>query len=151
MSLRYRYKLVRVGRPVLPLGGRFVRPRPLVPVTVVGAAGSKTLDAILDTAADDTVFAETVAAAIGLDLTAAPVGSGAGVGMAHVSVRYAEVTFRLATQQERREWKAWAGFTAAKLAYPLLGFAGFLQFFNVDFRGGLEEVELTVNNLYPGT
>lgn len=31
--------------------------------------------------------------------------------------------------------------------YPVLGFAGFLQFFTATFRGDLEEVELIVNRL----
>jgi hypothetical protein len=33
----------------------------------------------------------------------------------------------------------------------LYGFAGFLQFFTAKFEGDREEVELTVNSLYPGT
>ena len=39
----------------------------------------------------------------------------------------------------------------ANLQSPLLGFAGFLQFFTATFRGDREEIELTVNSLYPGT
>jgi hypothetical protein len=34
---------------------------------------------------------------------------------------------------------------------PILGFAGFLQYFTATFIGDREEVELTVNSLYPGT
>ena len=34
---------------------------------------------------------------------------------------------------------------------PLIGFAGFLQFFTATFHGDREQVELTVNALYPGT
>ena len=71
--------------------------------------------------------------------------------MAHIPVISAELIVRVATNYEQREWKAWIAFTAAKLAYPLLGFGGFVQFFDATFRGGLEEVELTVNALYPGT
>jgi hypothetical protein len=36
-------------------------------------------------------------------------------------------------------------------ALPLLGFAGVLQYFSADFRAAQEEVELTVNSLYPGS
>ena len=39
----------------------------------------------------------------------------------------------------------------ARLIYPLLGFAGCLQYFRANFMGDREEVELTVNSLYPGT
>lgn len=151
MSLLYRYQLVRASRPIVPLSGRSVRPRPLIPVTVVGPTDSKLVIGILDTGADDTVFEERVALAVGLDLTYAPRGSGTGVGMVHIPVRYAEVTLRIATTNEQREWRAWVGFTTAPLHYPVLGFAGFLQFFDVHSRGAREEMELTVNALYPGT
>ena len=42
---------------------------------------------------------------------------------------------------EFREWPAWVGFTPASFAYPILGFAGCLQFFTATFHGDLEEVE----------
>jgi hypothetical protein len=151
MSLHFRYKLVRAPRPVLPLGGRYVHPRPLVPVTLIGPVDSYVRYALLDTAADYVVFRETVAATIGIDLTNAPVGSATGAGMTNVPLRFARVMLRLASNQERREWNAWVGFTSASLTYPMLGFAGCLQFFDTWFRGALEEVELTVNSLYPGT
>ena len=102
-------------------------------------------------AADDTVFPEEIAAKVGLNLTNAPQGSASGVGMGTVPLRYAIVGLRITDGRETREWRAWVGFTAAPLRRPLLGFAGFLQFFEASFRGDREEVELTINALYPGT
>src|SRR5262249_48913415 len=67
--------------PVLTLGGRYARPRPLIPVLVTGPAGSSLIDGTLDTSADDTVFRESLATKIGLDLANAPQGAGAGAGM----------------------------------------------------------------------
>jgi len=61
MSLRFHYKLIRVSHAVLPLGGRWVRPRPLIVVTVIGPAASRLRIAVLDPAADDTVFPATLA------------------------------------------------------------------------------------------
>jgi hypothetical protein len=58
---------------------------------------------------------------------------------------------KIADLREQREWRAWVGFTSVPLKYPLLGFAGFLQFFTATFDGEREQLELTVNNLYPGT
>src|SRR5437879_85033 len=107
MSLRYRYVQVPVNRPVLPLGGRHVRPRPLVPVTLIGPGGTSVQRAIVDSAADDTVFHERIAAVIGIDLSQAPAGTASGVGSSGIAVRYAQVTLRLAAGQERREWVAW--------------------------------------------
>ena len=43
---------------------------------------------------------------------------------------------------------AWVGFTSAPIRHPLLGFAGFLQYFTATFHGDREEVELAVNGTY---
>jgi predicted aspartyl protease len=128
-----------------------LRSRPVISVTALGPLASWTLDALLDTGAEDTVFPEWVAARLGFDLTNAPVGSASGPGGGSAILRYAQITLRIADQFERREWLAWVGFTAAKLNLALLGFAGFLQYFTATFFGDREEVELTVNGSYPGT
>jgi hypothetical protein len=151
MSLRFRYELVRMGRPLVPLRGRSVRPRPLIPVTISGPAASSLERAVLDTGADDTVFPERLAVALGLDLGNAPTGRAAAVRMGTVPLRYAEVSLSVDDGQEQREWTAWVGFTSAPLRHPLLGFAGFLQFFDALFLGAQEVVELTANSLYTGT
>jgi hypothetical protein len=151
MSLYFRYQSVPTKRPIVPLGGRWSRPRPLITVTVIGPTGTRVDRGILDTASDDTVFPETVAADIGLDLTQAPTGVASGVGGTNVLLRYAEVTLRITDGRERREWQSWVGFTRVRLNRPLLGFAGCLQFFAATFLGDREEVELTVNRLYRGT
>jgi hypothetical protein len=116
----------------------------------VGPANTVPQDALLDTGADDTVFPEHIAILAGIDLTNAPTGIGAGVGSGTHVLRYAEVTLRIADSQERREWKAWVGFTALHFRYPMLGFAGFLQYFTATFHGDREEVELIVNSRYAG-
>ena len=139
------------GLPIPSLAGRADRPRPLLAVGVIGPAGTVVRDGLLDTGADDTVFHESIAARVGIDLTNAPSGSAIGVGASPVSVRYAAVHLRIVGLQERRERPAWVGFMAAPLRRPLLGYAGFLQFFDATFRGAREEVELTVNPHYPGT
>jgi len=151
MSLRYAYQPIPVGHAVVPLGGRWVRPRPLVAVTVLGPTRSSIRDAVLDTAADDTIFSEILAAQISLDLTNAPAGVGAGVGMSNIPLRYGQVRLRLTDGREQREWFAWVGFTTLRIPYPMLGFAGCLQFFTSTFHGDREELELTVNRLYSGT
>ena len=107
--------------------------------------------ALLDTAADDTVFPDAAAVTAGVDLTNAPLGEASGIGGAPVLVRYAVVELRLTDGIEYRRWTAWVGFTAARLKQPLLGFAGCLQFFGANFRGDREEVELEVNTVYPGS
>jgi hypothetical protein len=150
MSLRFPYRRFRVKQPLLTLGGRRERPRPVIGVTVIGPADSRYIHGLLDSGSDDTIFPETLAVKLGIDLTNAPVMDAAGVGMITYAVRLAEVTLRLADKSERRKWQAWVGFTAAQLRQPLLGHAGFLQFFTTAFHGDLEEVELTINAGYSG-
>lgn len=151
MSLLFHYKVVAVSHAVVALGGRWSRPRPLLPIAVVGPSNTSAVDGHLDTGSDDTIFSERLAARIGVDLTNASMGQLTTANLMNAPVRYAQVILRLADGKERREWPAWVGFTPAKLQSPLLGFAGFLQFFTAIFRGDREEVELTVNSLYPGT
>jgi hypothetical protein len=151
MSLLFRYTPVPVGHPVVPLPGRVVRPRPLILIGLTGPTGSWATEALLDTGADDSVFSDQVAAHLGINLAGAPIGAGAGAGSGAIPLRYAEVELRLSDGKEQREWTAWVAFTAARMQHPMLGFAGVLQFFTATFRGETEEVQLTVNGLYPGT
>jgi len=151
MSLRFPYPSYRSPQPIVPLDGRTARPRPVFNVTLIGPQGTMLQDALLDTGADDTVFPERVAQLIGIDLSKGFSGNVGGLLQGSVLVRYARVTLRIADNQERREWEAWIGFTPARIRFPTLGFAGFLQYFTATFHGDREEVELTVNGLYPGT
>jgi hypothetical protein len=151
MSLLFRYRIVPVPRSVVTLGGRWSRPRPFLPIAVIGPSNTSAVDGFLDTGADETVFSERLAARIGLDLSNAPVGQATTATRTSAPVRYAQVNLRLTDGKEQREWPAWVEFTPAKLQSPLLGFAGFLQFFTATFRGDREEIELTTNSLYPGT
>jgi hypothetical protein len=139
-----------MNRPALTLGGR-LRPRPLVGITLVGPTGTYVDSGLLDSGSDHTVFPGHAAVIAGIDLTGAPTDTISGIGRAMVHLRYAEVTLRIAGINELREWRAWVGFTSTPLPRPLLGFAGFLQFFMAQFFGDREEFELTVNSLYPGT
>jgi hypothetical protein len=118
--------------------------------TLLGSSGTTVETAHLDPGSDECVFAGEMAADIGVDLTNAPEGEAAGVGQAPVALRYARVVLRIANGGERCEWPAWVAFTDAPLKRPLLGFAGFLQFFTATFHGDQEAVELTANGLFPG-
>jgi hypothetical protein len=149
--MRFPYKQMATTHAVASLGGRWVRPKPIVSVTLVGPAGSRCRDALLDTGADDCVFPDSLAALIGIDLSNAPTGRGQGVATGSIPLRYAEVTLRLTDGTEFREWCGWIGFTPGPLRRHLLGFAGCLQFFTATYHGDREEVELAVNSLYRGT
>lgn len=150
MSLRVRYKLVPTKNPVIPLGGRLVRPRSLVVVSVIGPAGTIVETAHLDPGSDDCVFPIAVAEKVGIDLGDAPVREAAGIAMNPVKLHYGRVSLRLANGGERCEWPAWVAFAETPMNRPLLGFASCLQFFTAAFYGDREELELTPNSLFPG-
>jgi hypothetical protein len=150
MGLLFPYTVVTANHAVVPLGGRWSRPRPLIMVSAIGPKNTIPTEGRLDTGSDDTVFPDNLAALIGVDLSNAPIGQNRTANRSLVTVRYAQITLRITNGVERREWPAWVGFTPA-IHRPLLGFAGFLQFFTATFRGDREEVELTVNSFYPGT
>ena len=149
--MRFSYQHISIQSPAVALGGRWVRPRPIIGVTIIGPTDSRLREGLLDTGSDDTVFAEHLAPTLGIDLSSAPIGTMQAANRTRACVRYAQVRLRLTDGVEQREWPAWVGFTPAPLNQPLLGFAGFLQFFTATFHGDREQVELMVNSLYPGT
>jgi hypothetical protein len=151
MSLQFRYKPIWAGRMLPSLGGRTVRPRPLIQIGLTGPTGTTARAGLFDTGADDVVFPDLLAVLVGIDLTAIPVSFMGRPGGQNIPVRYVDVSLRLSDGREHRQWPATVAFTSAPLPYPLLGFAGFLRFFTATFRGDTEEVELAVNALYPGT
>jgi hypothetical protein len=152
MSIYKQYRLFTINRPSVSLGGRWAKPRPILSVTLIGPGGGTYLDAgLLDTGSDEIIYPLRAATIAGIDLANAPSATVTGVGFGAAQLRYAEVTLRIAGSSELREWRAWVGFTSSPLPRPLLGFAGFLQFFTAQFFGDREEFDLTVNRLYPGT
>lgn len=151
MSLFFRYTLKPVNHSIVSLGGRWSRPRPLITVSIVGTSNTIAAEGLLDTGSDDTVFPESTALRLGIDLRSAPIGQMRTATLRSYPVRYAQVRLRLTDGVEQREWPALVGFTPAPLNHPLLGFAGFFQFFTATFHGDREQIELTVNGLYPGT
>ena len=97
------------------------------------------------------MFPDFVASSLGIDLTNAPTGEGQGVSGIPITLRYVNLILRIADNNEQREWPAVVAFAPLLVGLPLLGFAGFLQYFTACFHGDLEFVQLTTNALFPGT
>jgi hypothetical protein len=150
MTMRFYYRRYATKRPIISLGGRLFRPRPIIRVTLFIDSGVYVDDCLLDSGADDTVFPDRAANRLGIDLTTAPAGEAATAGGSPGTVHYGRVKIRVTDGKEFREWDAWVAFTPLPLHQPLLGFAGFLQFFFAQFDNENEFVDLTVNNLYGG-
>lgn len=142
-----------VGRSAVALpsrGGGRQRPRPVTAVGVTGPTGFLPRDCLLDTGADDTIFPEPVAIRTGVDLTTAPALTINLAGRGPVSCQFAPVQLRLSDGIETYEWTAIVGFAPVTLTFPLLGYAGFFEYFDVDFRGAAREAIITPAATFPG-
>jgi hypothetical protein len=137
--------------PSLP-PGTTVRWRPLVPVTIIGATGQVRQfgRAVLDPAADDTVFPLDTAGRIGARLRPDTGHRIRWRGQVH-SLRFGDVELELADDTALWRWAAVVGFSPAPLRYPILGQGGCLQFFDVRFLGLDRIAELETNRSYPGS
>jgi hypothetical protein len=108
-------------------------------------------DGLLDTGSDETIFPLAVAQRIGIDLTGAPTRGVQLFGRGVIQCRYAWVELRITDgHQETYEWTALIGFVSFPLVRALLGYAGFLQFFDLTFRGANQEAVLFPNGTFPG-
>ncbi len=148
--MRFRYVALTTRRPVFPLGGSQVRYRPVIPIEIGSHLGSRTFDSCLDTGSDDTIFPAYLAPRLGIDLTNAPEGEAGAIGGVSVRYRYAPVTLRISDGHEESVWVGIVGFAAAPLRWAVLGHAGTLQFFDVQFFGAGREVILAPNASFPG-
>lgn len=148
--MRFPYQPRPMRQPVFPLGGAYIRHYPLVPVFLSGPNGGWTRDCLLDSGADDTLFPETAALALGIDLTGAPTASATQANGSVIQYRYASATLRVSDGNESCEWVAVIGFTNYPLRWPLLGQTGFLQFFDVTLLGTSREIVLMPNATFSG-
>jgi hypothetical protein len=144
--------VVRPGHLAL-LGSRLFHYRPVLAVRLTSAQGTILQDGLLDSGADDTVFHEDQAIPLGIDLTGADERPIQLVGRpAPVRCRYASVQLQITDGlRETYEWTAVVAFAATRLRYNLFGQAGFLEFFDAEFRGADHEVVLIPNRSFPGT
>jgi hypothetical protein len=149
--MRFRYRQFRAPQPVPSLGGRTHRSQPEVTVTLIGPAGGSPERALVDSGADDTVFSDTLAPQLGVDLSNVQPFLLAGVSRVPHQVLFVQIRLRLTDGIEFREWPSWVGFTNAPLARGLLGITGCLEFFTTKLFGDLEEIEFEINSRYPGT
>jgi hypothetical protein len=143
--------LTRPNPPSLPAGA-VVRWRPLLPVTIIGPSGLMRDfgRAVLDPAADDTIFPLDTARRLGISLRP---DSGHRVrwrGQLH-PLRFGDVVLLLSDNGSTWRWPAVVGFSPAPLRYPILGQAGCLRFIDARFLGADFAVELETNRTYPGT
>jgi hypothetical protein len=123
-------------------------PRPFVSVRIKGPTAARRLkSALLDTGSLDTLFPAELAAPLGIVLG----GERRAIrwrGQRH-EVEFHTVELELAEGVNVLRWRGAVGFTAAPLAYALLGQRGCLEYFDAKFRGADQIVELESNRALP--
>jgi hypothetical protein len=146
-----RYTPCPVRTPIPALGGAILVPRPLLVVRITGPSGSRLRDGLLDTGSDETILDPSVAPLIGLDLNQALEREVNLVGRGRIRCHYVPVQLRITDGiAETYEWDTVVGFAPFPVLRSLLGFAGFLQFFDANFRGADQEVTLLPNAFFSG-
>ncbi len=146
-----RYTPGRASVPLPSLGGSQVRYRPIISVRVSGPTYSILRDGYLDTCSDDVVFPDVVAPRIGVDISTAPQLNVLLAGRGILPCRFAPVLLLITDGiSETYEWSAVVGFVAVPQFKPLFGYAGFLQFFDANYRGADREVTILPNVAFPG-
>ena len=148
--MRFAYRPFPV-HAVPSLGGERARYRPVVPLHVEGPSGSCDLDVLVDSGADDVVLPEGLAEALGIDLRRASFRSAASVGAARVSYQYASVELAVSDGNETFRWGALVGFLSGAMSFPVVGHAGFLQFFDAELLGAERVLVLRPNRSFKGT
>lgn len=107
-------------------------------------------DGLLDTGADDTVFDERTAALLGVDLNKARERSLYLVGRGILRGRYAQVHLSITDGiKETYDWTTQVVFVPFGMSRSLLGYSGFLQYFDAHFRSYDQEFTLTANKSFP--
>ena len=142
----------RAKTPQVSLGGATLRYRPITAIRISGPGGTWIVDGVFDSGSDDTIFPEWIAAMIGVDLNLAIEQDIhlAGRGKP-IRCRYHLASLRLTDgKHETFEWDGMVGFVAVPLKCPLLGQAGFLQYFDVTFQGANHWVEVIPNQSFSG-
>jgi hypothetical protein len=85
--------------PLPSLGGAMTRYRPILAVRVSGPAGTRSLDGLLDSGSDDTIFPEWIAPMIGVDLAAAIQHDIHLAGRSHFPARASETAYAALLEQ----------------------------------------------------
>lgn len=126
--------------------------RPDIEVRVVGTGKAIALYGLLDSGADMVLLPQALAEILGVRLAGGARGRVRGFASAPAAVQYGPVRLELAGGAETLSWAARVAFLSQ---WPdgqevvILGRAGFLDHFDVLFRGATHEVVLRPNASFP--
>lgn len=118
--------------------------RPIIPVRLVGSQAEVRIRGLLDTGADETLLTREMADAIGLSPIPGETGRILSAG-GEVPLVYASLELEVTLGPDRMRWPATVGIVERAWDEALLGFRGFLEYFDASFFGHSLELELTRN------
>ena len=93
--MRFTYQNFSRPIPSISLNNRSTQPRPVASLSLIGPASRHVDAALIDSGSDESFFAESVAAKIGIDLVKAPRQTFRGQGGGQMTARFAQVTLRM--------------------------------------------------------
>lgn len=118
--------------------------RPVIPFALSGPAGSVDFFGLLDTGADESFITRRMAERLGIAIDDSPTHVIESAG-GEVAISYCKVTFDLADGMESHRWSTAMGVSEYEWTEAILGHSGFLEFFDVLFRGDQHDIEIVRN------
>lgn len=115
--------------------------RPIIPIKIFGPKGSVTIDALIDSGADRSLFNIEIASEIGLDLKRCPVEKFSGIEAGVLLARIYKIPVQILGMDEKIEIPV--GFTESKGVVAILGQEGFFDAYRVKFERNRGIIEIT--------
>jgi hypothetical protein len=119
--------------------------RPVIPVRLIGPAGSHVFHGLLDTGADETFITREMADVLGVAIKE-DAGYDVMSASGDMAVRCGKLSIQLSQGDEEYRWPLTAGVVDRRWREAILGHAGFLEYFDATFLGAQGEVVLTRNS-----
>lgn len=125
--------------------------RPEITIRLHGPNGSDDLDALVDTGADNTIFPESIARNLGVQLLRATGPAAQAFGGQRIDLWYADVELELVHSGGSLRWLAQVYFRADEVddETVILGRDGFLEYFTATFIGDEFALDLQPNSYLP--
>lgn len=145
--MRFRYASYEVEPSLTVPDGVLYRPE--IVIDVIGSRRTETIQALVDTGSDETVFPMSLARAIGVQLERDATGQASAVGGHAIELVPGSVTLEITQADVTYRWDAVVQFLDVDQPedeVALLGFAGFLEFFKATFDGDSRELQLTAGS-----
>jgi hypothetical protein len=126
--------------------------RPVIPVTVIGLAGSRSYFGLVDTGSDNTILPKSIGDVLGIPLRVSPGPPASVFGGGRVPLLLGEAELQLEQGNEVLRWRAmlhFHEFLNADDETVILGHASFLDYFTATFDAQQGELTLTANDDLP--